>query len=183
MNVEKIVKTTTSNQMVEFSICLFLPPPLFVEEVFAHRKKLNSLSYKWVDIIAITDSTAKRELFQDYFSQKSHERIFRTYFRFYISFRDWIYPSQTIPTMLKKLKEQYDALSLIEDWIEQGKLKITEVDDSPSLMYFLVTPDIFYEVLSNPGIGYRHNDNETVTLAKDHYTKASAKAFRMLQKS
>ena len=155
----------------------------FVEEVFAHRRKQISQSYVWVDVIAVNDSTAKRELFRKYFSQKSPERLFRSYIRFYLCFNNWIYPSQPIPNMLKQLKTRQVTLSLVLDWIKLEKLIITDTDNNSAHMYFLVTPDIFYDVLTLSDIGFELLDQETVTLGQDHYKTASAESYRMFQKS
>ena len=77
-----------------------------------------------------------------------------------------------------RLKEQVDALSLVAGWYDQGKVEITNTDNSPALLYFLVTPDIFNKVLANPGIGYTLNPNQVATLAQDHYFNETANSFK-----
>ena len=155
--------------------------PEFVEEVFALKEKFASGSYQWIDIVGVQDSKSKREIFKEYFSQDPPKRLFRSEFTFYLSFHDWVDSTQSFSEMLLRLQDQYCALLLIADWYEEGKVKITNVDSSPSLLNFLVTPDIFNEVLDNPGIGYTLNPNEVATLAQDHYideTEASNREYQ-----
>jgi len=154
-----------------------------VEEVYAHRRKNHSQSYEWFDIIAVNNSKAKRELFKKYFNQENPNRLFRLYISFYLRFNHWIHASQPIPDILKQLKTRQDTLSLVMEWIEQGKLIITDKLNDSALIYFLVTPDIFHDVLTHPDISYEFIDQETVTLSQDHYKNASAKSFRLSQKS
>ena len=158
-----------------------LTTPEFVEEVFVRKKELDNNGYQWVDIVAVNDSKSKQELFKEYFSNKKPERLFRLEIEFYLSFPNWIDPTESFPEKFIRLKEQFDTLSLVADWYDQGKVEITNTDNSPALLYFLVTPDIFNEALANSGIGYTLNPNEIATLAQDHYideTKAFAKDYQ-----
>lgn len=155
-----------------------LPTSKFVEEVFVHKRKLDDDGYQWVDIVAVNDSTSKKELFKEYFSQDEPERLFRLEFEFYLSFHNWVDPTKSFPEMLIRLKEQLAALSFVSDCYDQRKVQITKTDDSPAILYFLVTPDIFNEVLANPGIDYALNPNQVATLAQDHYIDESANSIK-----
>ncbi|MHA1945094.1 MAG: hypothetical protein ACXAC6_06600 [Candidatus Hodarchaeales archaeon] len=160
-----------------------LTTPEFVEEVFVHKKELDKNGFQWVDIIAVNDSKSKQELFKEYFSQENPLRIFRLEIEFYLSFHNWVDPTKSFPEMQIRLKEQVDALSLVADWYDKGKVEITNTDNSPALLYFLVTPDIFNKVLANPGIGYTLNPNQVATLAQDHYFDETANSFKKYEQN
>ncbi len=153
--------------------------PEFMEEVYARRKILPSGGYQWIEesIVGVYDSKSKREMFKEYFSQENPTRLFRSEIEFYLSFHNWVDPTKPFSKMISRLKEQIKAVSLIDNFHRQGKVKITNVDDSPALLYFIVTPDVFKEVFANPGIGYTLNFNELATLAQDHYNDETETSY------
>jgi hypothetical protein len=159
-----------------------LTTPEFVEEVFARKEKLDSGSYQWIDIVGVYESKSKRDLFNEYFSQGKPVRLFRSEIEFYLSFHNWVDATTTFDKMIFRLQEQSEALLLVAEWYKEGKIKITNTDESPSVLYFLVTPDIFNKVLANPGIGYTLNYNYLATLAQNHYNKETEALYKEYQR-
>lgn len=146
-----------------------LSTPIFVEEIIAKKEWSPEGHWKWDDVVAANDPISKLRLLKKYFSKENSKRLYRAKFEFYLSFHNWIDPTQPFSEILIHLKDQYDALSLIADWYDQGKIKIVGKDSSPALLNFLVTLDIFHEAIALSGIGYNINDTEKATLAKNHY--------------
>jgi hypothetical protein len=146
-----------------------LSAPYFVEEIIARKKISPEGYYQWEDIVAANDPLSKRKLVDKYFTEENPRRLYRFSIDFSLCFHNWIDPTQTFPKMLIRLKDQYDALSLVAEWHDQNKIEIFGKDSSPSFLNFIVTPDILYEALAHPGIGHNILDFEIATLAQNHY--------------
>jgi hypothetical protein len=152
--------------------------PEFVEEIIASKANNENGYYQWGNIIAANDPISKRELFVDYFGKEKPERLYRFRILFLLNFHNWIDPSESFPKMLIRLKDQYDALSLIADWSAKGKIKIFNIEVTPAYIFFLVTPDILHEAFAHPGMCHQILDSDLATLSQDHYNEENEEFFK-----
>lgn len=139
----------------------------FVVEVFFREKYHSDSSCSRIDIIPINDLERKQELFKDYFSRKISSPLFRGEFEFIICFHNWIKSSDSFDKILSDLDKQSDIVKRLQQWHSQGKIKVLHVDDSPSMLYFTTTIDIFQEVLTHSAIIFDIIDDSTVTLVQN----------------
>jgi hypothetical protein len=139
----------------------------FVFEVFFREKYNSDGSCSRIDVIPTNDPERKQELFKGYFSGKISSPLFRGEFEFILCFHNWIKSSDSFDKILSDLDEQSDIVRRLLKWQSQGKIKVLQVDDSPSMLYFTTTIDIFQEVFTHSAIIFDIIDDYTVTLVQN----------------
>lgn len=154
--------------------------PEFVTEVITKKIYPSHGAFSCEDIVSVNDTASKLKIFKQYFSEENPKRLYRFRIQFYLCFHNWIDSTQSFSEMLLQLENQYEAVSLMKKWHDQGKIDIINAESSPSFLFFLVTPDIFHEALTKQGIGHEIIDLDQATLAQNHFLAETEKYRKKL---